>query len=294
MTSHVRTVLLSVFGMLIGHGVVAQSKPTVAISGVVRDSSGRPLEAAEVWLVGGGKTVTGADGIFRFVGIKNPVRSWISARHIGHFPIQTSITADPGAETALTIVMAAQPVTLPELTVRAAEQVQRRRLIDFVWRSRGGGGRFLSREDIERARVSELGHLVIRYLPFKNPTTMDQPGGWGENGSFAMETTDGSSFPDIAEWNRAAAGGYYLSTIGGYNPSANWRGSWGTRDCPPAVALNGGSISPGRAVNDFEPSEIEALEIYQGRFGLPFEYSMGGRSSCGLIVIWLKSFVPAP
>ncbi len=288
MTGYARIAVLAALGLLAGRAALAQAKPTVAITGVVRDSSGRPLEAAEVWLVGGGKTVTGADGAFRFVGIKSAIRSWISARHIGHFATQTSITAEPGVETALTIVMAAQPFTLPNLTVRAAEKVQRRRLIDFVWRSRGRG-RFLSREDIERSQVSRLGHLVMRYLPFKNPTTMDEPGGWGDNGSFAMERSDGSTFPDIAEWNRAAAGGYYLSTLVGYNPQANWRGSWDTRDCPPAIALNGGSISPGRAVNDFEPGEIEALEIYQGRGGLPFEYGMGGRSNCGLVVVWLKS-----
>ena len=56
--------------------------------------------------------------------------------------------------------------------------------------------------------------------------------------------------------------------------------------------MNGGSISPGWAVNDFKPDEIEGLEIYGGRSQLPFEYSMGGRSSCGPVVVWLKASVP--
>ena len=284
MTGFGRTAALGALAMLIGHGALAQSKPTVTITGVVRDSSGRPLEAAEVWLVGEGQTVTGADGSFRFVGLKNPIRSWIAARHIGYFPTQTSVTAEPGTESVLTIVMAPQPFNLPELTVRTAEKAQRRRLIDFVWRSRGGGGRFLSRSDIERSRVTRLGQLVIRYLPFKDPATMDQPGGWGEDRSFRY----------IAEWDRSATGVDFPSDVGGSDRFGSWGGSWSNRVCPPAVAVNGGSISTGRAVNDFEPDEVEGVEIYRGSGQLPFEYTMGGRSSCGLVVVWLRSFAREP
>ena len=73
MTRFGRTAALCVLAVLIGRGASAQSRPTATIIGVVRDSSGRPLEAAEVWLVGGGKTVTGADGTFRFAALKTSI-----------------------------------------------------------------------------------------------------------------------------------------------------------------------------------------------------------------------------
>ena len=53
-------------------------------------------------------------------------------------------------------------------------------------------------------------------------------------------------------------------------------------------------LSPGWAVNDFKPDEVEALEVYRGGLSsLPVEYGMGGRSSCGLVMVWLKGFVQA-
>ena len=296
MTCIGRAVALGALSVLVARSAPAQAKPTATIGGVVRDSSGRPIEAAEVWLVGPGRKVaTGPDGSFRFADLKGPVRTWISARHIGHFPAQTAVAAESGTEMTVTIVLAAQPFELPELTVRAAEKAQRRRLIDFVWRAQAFG-QFLTRDDIERSRVSQLGHLVIRYLPFKNPATMDEPGGWGDDIAFASEVFS-SSRAFYPVWNPSAEDQAAFTMGLGYYPAVPWTTPWPgpnhrTRDCPPAVAVNGGPISAGEAVNDFKPDEVEALEIYRSGGGLPFEYSMGGRSACGLVVIWRKGAIP--
>ena len=287
--------------------LMAQPKPTATISGFIRDSAGHPLEGAEVWLVGGKKTVTGSDGAFRLDGLKGAIRTWLSARHIGHFPSQTSVAAEPGDERAVTIVLANRPYELPEFTVRAAEKEQRHRLIDFVWRSRGSG-HFLTRNDIERSHVYQLGQLVMRFMPGKNPATMDEPGGWGgtsyggsvpnlylelagfrDPSHWAFGTTDGEQ-GDYGNYGRSGStvmpAPYFTYTL---MPGSSFGGQR-TSDCPPAVAVNGSSASPGLAVNDFKPDEIEALEIYGGR-SAPSEYDAGGRNSCGLVIVWLKAFV---
>lgn len=291
MNRFTRTAVLGVLAALSARSALAQGKPTVTIAGVVRDSAGRPLDGAEVWLVGGSKTVTGPGGTFRFDGIKNAVRGWIAARHIGHLPAQTSVSGEPGTTSAVTIVMAARPYDLPELTVRAAEKAQRSRLIEFVWRTRGTGARFVSRDDIERSGATRLGQVVLRYLPFKDPRTMDEPAGMGpyeSSGLMAMPmiyfnspwALPGSESDPRMEWYTSSA------TRWSDAPRA-------TRSCPPAVSVNGGGIAPGWAVNDFDPDEVEALEIYRDHANSSIEYGMSSGAGCGVVVVWLKAFVRA-
>lgn len=293
MTRFTRTAVLGALVALSARGASAQSKPTITIAGFVRDSAGRPLAGAEVWLVGGSKTVTGPGGAFRFDGIKNAVRGWIAARHIGHLPVQTSVAAEPGTTSAVTIVMAARPYDLPELTVRAAEKAQRSRLIEFVWRTRGTGARFVSRDDIERSGATRLGQVVLRYLPFKDAGTMDEPGGMGPYGSqpsglMAMPIVyysspwalPGSESQPRVEW-------YASSETRWFNDPQI------TRSCPPAVSVNGGGIAPGRAINDFEPDEVEALEIYRDHANSSIEFGASSGTACGVVVVWLKAFVRA-
>ena len=42
MTGYARIAVLAALGLLAGRAALAQAKPTVAITGVVRDRSGRP------------------------------------------------------------------------------------------------------------------------------------------------------------------------------------------------------------------------------------------------------------
>ncbi|MBM4186839.1 MAG: carboxypeptidase regulatory-like domain-containing protein [Gemmatimonadetes bacterium] len=243
----------------------SQPKPKPSLHGVVVDSSRQPIEGADLELMGERRrTVSRSDGSFAFDELR-ATRYWLMIRRIGYFPVQLSLTLQREEARDLRVVMAQHPFQLPDVVVNAQETNYRARMREFIWRSRSSfGGRFLTADDIARQPVQELAHLVIRYLPFKMIYTLSQPGGWGET-SFQFDE-DRSSLTRLAGRPR-------------YRPH-----------CPPAVALNGGSVSAGWAVNDFDPEEVEALEIYREGTNLPIEYSFAGKAACGLVVIWLKSY----
>jgi len=75
----------------------------------------------------------------------------------------------------------------------------------------------------------------------------------------------------------------------GSTNGASWvvllRGPAGFRGrCRPSVYLDGSPVR-GAAVNDFDPEEVEAVEVYQGGTEPPQFMDMRG---CGAVVIWLR------
>lgn len=248
--------------------LAAQSKGAT-LSGTVVDSAGRPLDGAEVELVGARRTtLTTSTGVFRFDEVR-PTRYWLFVRRIGYYPFQTSLTLQGKEDREARIVMAARPFDLPEVVVTAQSKRYQARMREFLWRSRSSfTGRFLTRDDIARSAAIRLGDLVVRYMPFKSLWAMNQPGGFDD-----VFTRDEERFSIMR-----------LATRRQYRP-----------DCPPAVAVNGGNISAGWAVNDFEPDDVEAIEIYREGSNLPFDFSWGARTACGVVVVWLKSYAqPTP
>jgi hypothetical protein len=249
-------------------GVAAQTK-NASLAGVVIDSAGRPLEGAVAELFGTTqKALTSATGSFLLEDLR-PARYWLFVRRIGYYPYQVSLTLQSKEARQTKIVMTARPFELPEVKVNAESKRYQSRMREFQWRSRAAfSGRFLTRDDIARSGAIRLGDLVVRYLPFKNLWAMDRPGGWD----------------NIFDRDEEQFSVTRLSTRRRYRP-----------DCPPAVAVNGGSLTTGWAVNDFDPDEIEALEVYREGSDLPYEYSWAGKSACGLVVVWLKSYAqPSP
>ena len=254
---------LALLALLIAPPTILAQEGGPIVRGVVRDSAGRPLEGAEVKLYGSPRvqTSTGSDGAFRFTGLRNS-RYWLLVRRIGYLPHMESLSLEDDEVRDHPVTLEAAPQSLPEVVVAAEASRYERRMRDFMWRSRASfGGRFLTRDDIADARPVRLGDLVVRYLPFKRSWVMDQPGGWGP--AFPTTTFDAAR----------------LSRLRHYRP-----------DCPPAVALNGGPVSLGLAVNDFAPDDIEALEVYREGSDLPIEYSFAGQTQCGLVVVWLRSY----
>jgi hypothetical protein len=250
--------------LLSGTALAAQSKRP-SIRGLVVDSAGRPLEGAQVELVGAPRTaLTGRDGSFRFDDLRN-ARYWIAVRRVGFRPFQSSLSLRGDEQRRLTITLTAAPVELPEVVVKGELVMYQRRMHDFLWRSRASfGGRFLTRDDIDRTNAAVLGQVVIRHLPFKSSLAMDRPGGFlfdGLDNDFTVSR--------LARRRR-------------YRP-----------ECPPAISLNGGAITPGLAVNDFHPDDVEALEVYREGSGLPIEFSWNESTRCGLVVIWLKAYARA-
>lgn len=59
----------------------------------------------------------------------------------------------------------------------------------------------------------------------------------------------------------------------------------GPDKCPPAVFLDGGLVS-GLRVNDVDPSDLEAIEIYDGNEAPPRYEVMRG---CGVVLLWMRT-----
>ncbi|MEZ4586599.1 MAG: carboxypeptidase-like regulatory domain-containing protein [Gemmatimonadales bacterium] len=235
------------------------------LRGRIVDSAGAPIEGAELELTGARQTATsGADGRFVFRDL-NASRYWLSVRRVGFLPLRLSLTLKKDVPRDLELTMERLPFELPEVIVEAENERYERMMSQFLWRSRSTwGGRFLTRDDLSRfgEHPGTLGSIVLRHLPYKSSFVMDQPGGYPNYEMFSAFTTERLT-----------------------RRTRYWR------DCPPGVALNGGPIAVGMAVNDIRPEEVEALEVYREGARLPIEYTWNRRAECGLVVVWLRSYV---
>lgn len=235
------------------------SKALPRLRGTVQDTAGRPLEGAQLQILGLDRALlTPASGAYRFAEIQ-PGKYWIVVRRIGYAPLRTALSFNPGDDRQLDFELTPLPHNLSEVKVRAEDKAWMRKYQDFVWRSKSSFyGRFVTRDEIERAHPTHLGDVVRRYLPFTssqaffNPYFPDRIGGWANSSRFI---TYGRSY---------------------YSPN-----------CPPAVSVNGSYTSMGWAVNDFRPDDVEAVEVYRGGAPLPFEYS-SRQSPCGLVIVWTR------
>lgn len=258
-------VLASAMGLFLLAGLAeAQSaKPDKALPilrGSIQDTLGHPLEGAMIEIAGLDRRITTpASGSYRFDDIK-PGKYWIIARRIGYAPIQTALTFSQGDDREIDFQLQSAPHVLPEVMVKA-ERTWKRKYQDFVWRSRGAFGYFLTRDDLEKSRAYYLGDVLRRYLPWVRSENYFTP-------------ADRFGFGTSAD------------RFGFGTPSAFGRSSLAQRDCSPAVSVNGG-IPGGWAVNDFRAQEIEAVEVYRAGRMMPMEFG-GWGARCGLVVVWTQ------
>jgi hypothetical protein len=252
------TELASALGLLLlaGSAQAQTAKPDKLLPimrGSVQDTLGRPLEGAMIEIAGLGRRITtSSSGSYRFDDIK-PGKYWVVARRIGYAPVQTALTFNRGDNREIDFQLEPRAHVLPEVVVRE-ERVWQSRYQDFVWRSRGAFGYFLTRDDLEKSRATYLGDVVRRYLPFVNSDFFS---------------------PAIADFSGFGGRGQGIS-----------RGL-SSRQCSPAVSVNGGMPSGVWAVNDFRPDQVEALEVYRGSRMMPAQFS-GWGTSCGLVVVWTQ------
>jgi len=138
-----------------------QAQHPGSITGVVRAAAKGPvLEGARVVLLGTTLSVTTSKrGEFVFNGLV-PGKYVIQASAIGYATLSSEIEVK-GKET-LQVEFEAEPegVRLPDLTVAEKPNLPP----EFVRRSESGGGRYMSRADIERRNASTLGDL-LRTVP---------------------------------------------------------------------------------------------------------------------------------
>jgi len=246
--------------------------------GTVVDSAGRPIANAEIIAGGsGGRTrgprqrETGDDGRFAFEDA-GAGSYFITVRRIGYVPIRVALTFEKNTPRNVRFEMQPMPQGLPDIVVNATRFEMTR-----VTRRVGGHmGTLLTRDDIARLAPNELGEAVGKHLWNVNPDTFFEPA-LGLDAPRMRDIRYGLGPP-----NRAVESAYRARGF----------------DCPPVISVNGERPREGWALNDFEPEDVEAMEIYRsrdttrGRQPVPLEFSADPlyRRSCGsLVVVWLKA-----
>jgi hypothetical protein len=265
---HRRTLLISALGLVLATGV-AQSqtpkpaKPNPIMRGAVQDTVGQALEGAQIEIMGLNLVATTAgSGNYRFDNIK-PGRYWVAVRRIGYAPLRAALTLNPGDDREIVFQLEPLAHVLPEVVVKGEDKRWMRRYQDFVWRSRSSFGHFLTRDDIEKSHAAYLGEIVQRYLPFTTSDVFFTP-------AFSSGFLGNGAFVDNA--------------LGQFGSSS---GSRLGRNCSPAVSVNGARPMGGWAVNDFQPEDVEAMEVYRSVHQMPMEF-VGWDLPCGLVVVWTQ------
>lgn len=230
------------------------------VTGYVRDSAGRPIPGAEVFVGHTDKPVTTNNaGRFR-VNDAPTGPQWVAARRIGYSPVRRSVRISRNEAQEIDFVMVALPVNLPELKVAEQSGLKNRRLQDFWERARSAyGGRFITGEDLTRRNPITLVQVVRPWLPFAALTNLER---------------DPQDFGPIWGYERSVSYG---------------RNSFGSR-CAPAISVDGSTASDMWTVEDVPVSQVEAVEVYRPRWSeIPIEYSFSGRAvQCGLVIVWTK------
>jgi len=194
----------------------------------------------------------------------------VTVRRIGYVPIQASLALEEEPR-AVQFVMTTWPADLPEISVVA----RRNDILRGVRRAATYDGRFLTRDDIAAAAPVTLGDFMSRYLPNVYP------------GGFSTPSIPVGMLPPLGGLARASSSGPRT----GLDAGAKRRAFLGPEG-PPVISVNGGPARVGLAINDFDPQQIEAIEVYRRKDrAVPWEFQEDLvllRSTGSLVVIWLR------
>jgi hypothetical protein len=247
----------------------AQSPDTTAfVTGrVVNDATDQPLAGVEVTLRGFDLVVrTDSTGTFR---IPAPAgRQIVVLKKPGHQPFSAEVISSRGAP--LEYVLGLMPASPTLATVTVAASMVDRRLQTFDAHKRSGiGGHFMDSTRFAQEAGRALADVLV--------------------------ATPGA---DIV---RGRGGAAWYATRRGYDtirntlkisPADRARGA-AAGTCYAAVVVNGVFLYRGDDgeqlydLNQLAPSDILAMEMYNGGATMPVEYN-SLRNTCGLVVIWTK------
>lgn len=254
---------------------------TGSVRGTVAGPEG-PIGQAEVLVQGTVlKATTDAEGAFRLDRVPLGTQVLI-VRRIGFRPQALAVTIEAGEKVVPLVALDPGPFKLPEISVKAryakpARYASTTKYDDFYRRRRLGLGRFLDAEALEH-RVALATHEYLRGLPGIRVDA--RPAGTGSKVRFLRcdETP-----PAIGVW------------VDGSRIIPPWGVQRQTgQDARAGARRSGGDqLSPDNdpraqfvtyMLDNVNPSEIEAMEIYSGPASIPAEFNTG--DVCGAIVIW--------
>lgn len=236
-------------------------KSRAQVHGVVQDLKGEAVPGARIGLQGSElSALSGENGTYRIERIK-PGRYWITVQAPGLDPQRRAVTLAGGEDRELAFALGQVPMRQSE--IRAAEYDSLYR--DFAARLKGSlDGVFLTRDDIDQSRQPQLGAVLGYWLvpltprtavPYRNPSL-----GFTSRGCAPWESW-------IVQNSRNRL-----------NPSEAER--------YPFISVNGERPFQGRALYEFDPQTIEAVEVYRG--SAAYFTSAPTTTQCGVVIIWTK------
>lgn len=255
-----RAVLLALASLLPVSPLKAQRVPageraptdsTAIVTGtVIETGSGRPLGGASVRLLSAGaEALTDSAGRFRFEDLA-PGRDTLRVAYLGNATATGVLRLTPGRVTRVEVELDPFAVEVSELTVEV-ERRRNARMRGIHRRAERRPGSVLLREEIEEVGTVRLTD-ALRRMPGVRVRYVPPRYRGSTNGSAWVVLLRGPS---------------------------GFRGR-----CRPSVYLNGAPVR-GITVNEFDPEEVEAVEVYQGGTEPPEFMDMRG---CGAVAIWLR------
>jgi hypothetical protein len=239
------------------------------LTGVVRDSAGRPLVRAEIAIEARRKsTTTDENGRYRLTDVPTG-SSLVQARAIGYQAVASLVTLAANETKLSDFTLNRLPPTLDTVKVKD-NRTRGSGLAGFDERRRLGMGKFFDSLDLKKFEDRQLVD-VFREVPGVRITT-------------APMCLGNNSQPGCESNMRKRV-------------IVNLRG--GNSGCPMAIVLDGTTLYRAESgggyidwprtidVNDLPVAHLVALEVYRSAAEIPIEY--GGPSAiCGVMVMWTK------
>jgi hypothetical protein len=235
---------------------------TSSFTGVVVDSSGKPLANADVLITDLTMSAsTGANGGFRIDSVA-PGNHAVTVRRLGYGPMDVKLDFVAGTPTDARVVLT--QITVLDTVVSEANKLLREAplLREFEENRKIGLGKFLTRADLEKAR----GRSIVSLFDFPGFKILTLNGG-----QWVKSTRSTSINPQCYELEDATAPVPVGANCG----------------CFPIVYLDFQRLGDGRRVaniNRFKADELEAVEFYRSGAETPQRYAVLD-SQCGVIIL---------
>jgi hypothetical protein len=239
----------------------------------VRDTVGAPLAGVDVSVQGIARTATTTPkGTFEFSGVKLGPTA-VTVRRLGYAPQSIIVRIVDGDNTLPDFVLTAVPRELDTVMTREQQLWRDRPLLREMEENRKLGlGQFITRAELAKNQggflspmvAQKRGLVVVRHKHFANRF-------WLANKYVPSLGT----CADLEDGSRSTV--TPPEAVCGY--------------CFPAVYLDYARLTHGQTVpnlGQFNPDQLEAIEIYLGAAETPVRYA-SGMSSCGVIVLHTRA-----
>lgn len=222
---------------------------------VVAAEDGEPLEDAFVRIREDDVTLRTDDDGTVFTRSLAPGQKTLEVRYLGRSSVSREIVLLNGRLTSVELSLAVDAVEVPGIEV-TAEKVYRGKMAGFYERmEQSGSGSFVTREELAKLKGKRL-HYAFRTMPGVR----------------------------VVRCSRRRANCYRVYSTRSTRPLGN-------AGCEPVFYLDNARVpmnSMPQGIDDLNPEDLEAIEVYSGPASAPAQYSGTSSQACGVVVMWTR------